>query len=170
MPPSIVYHYCSLETFFNIISNSTIRMSNISKSNDSEELTYILSKYRYWLSQWLNPYNDRLADAYKLRDNFVDNAFDYRLNELSTTFYISCFSEKNDLLSQWRGYANDACGVSIGISTDTFNSLFSSTKEYYNFAKVKYENGDLDLLILDYIHKKLTKNGVAIRNKILFYL
>ena len=40
--PKTVYHYCSLETFFAIFSNSTIRLSNISKSNDSEEITYLL--------------------------------------------------------------------------------------------------------------------------------
>ncbi|GHU76945.1 hypothetical protein FACS1894188_10290 [Clostridia bacterium] len=26
--PNIVYHYCSIETFFNIISNKTFRLSN----------------------------------------------------------------------------------------------------------------------------------------------
>jgi hypothetical protein len=29
-----VYHYCSLETFLNIINNKTIRLSDINKSND----------------------------------------------------------------------------------------------------------------------------------------
>lgn len=105
-PSGIVYHYCSLETFYNIMSNYTIRMSNISKTNDTEEMTYIISQNRYWISQLLNEYNNRLEDTYKLRDNFVDNAFDYRLNELSTTFYIACFSQKSDLLSQWRRYTN----------------------------------------------------------------
>lgn len=29
-----VYHYCSLETFLNILKNKTIRLSDINKSND----------------------------------------------------------------------------------------------------------------------------------------
>lgn len=42
-----VYHYCSLDTFFAIFSNSTIRLSNISKSNDTEEITYLFPKIIY---------------------------------------------------------------------------------------------------------------------------
>lgn len=40
--PHTVYHYCSIETLFHIITNSTIRLSNIAKSNDAEEITYIV--------------------------------------------------------------------------------------------------------------------------------
>lgn len=45
--PELVYHYCSLETFYAIIQNSTIRMTNISKSNDSKEIKYILPRMAY---------------------------------------------------------------------------------------------------------------------------
>lgn len=40
--PDIVYHYCSLDTFYKIISNATIRLSNVIKTNDREEMVYIL--------------------------------------------------------------------------------------------------------------------------------
>ena len=40
MGSNIVYHYCSLDTFNLIISNKTLRVSDIRKSNDSEELLW----------------------------------------------------------------------------------------------------------------------------------
>ena len=39
--PKTIYHYCSLETFNSIITNKTLRLSDITKSNDSKELIYI---------------------------------------------------------------------------------------------------------------------------------
>lgn len=33
----ILYHYCSVETFFNIIKNSCLWLSDIEKSNDYQE-------------------------------------------------------------------------------------------------------------------------------------
>ena len=33
----IVYHYCSVDTFFNIIRNSSMWLSDIAKSNDYQE-------------------------------------------------------------------------------------------------------------------------------------
>lgn len=32
-----LYHYCSVETFFNIIKNASLWLSDIEKSNDYEE-------------------------------------------------------------------------------------------------------------------------------------
>ena len=34
----LLYHYCSVETFFKIITNQTLRLTNIQYMNDSEEL------------------------------------------------------------------------------------------------------------------------------------
>ncbi len=33
----VVYHYCCVDTFFNIIKNSSIWLSDIAKSNDYQE-------------------------------------------------------------------------------------------------------------------------------------
>lgn len=38
----IIYHYCSLETFVQIIKNKTIRLSDLNKTND----------YAGWLDDW----------------------------------------------------------------------------------------------------------------------
>ena len=35
--PEMVYHYCSVETFYHIVNNRTLRLSDIEKSNDFME-------------------------------------------------------------------------------------------------------------------------------------
>lgn len=54
-----------------------------------------------------------------------------------------CLSEKGDLLSQWRGYASDAAGFSIGFSKEYLDLLSSKHKENIayglNLKKVEYE-------------------------------
>ena len=77
---------------------------------------------------------------------------------MSLNFYVLCFSEEPDLLSQWRGYANDACGVSIGFSTDSFYPLARSIRSNYNFSQVKYLLDDLYDQIKNYVIEKVEKN------------
>ena len=78
--PNIVYHYCSLDTFFAIFSNSTIRLSDISKSNDSEEITYLLPKMRKFCVDLFNYHNDSFPSEYKLQSNFINDVFDSKFN------------------------------------------------------------------------------------------
>lgn len=53
-------------------------------------------------------------------------------------------TEEPDLLSQWREYANDACGVSIGFSTNSFYPLAHSIRSSYNFSQVRYSLDDFN--------------------------
>lgn len=54
-----------------------------------------------------------------------------------------CLSEDGDLLSQWRGFAADATGVSIGFSTEYLTWLskesMSPDRSGFNLQKVEYE-------------------------------
>lgn len=156
--PKIVYHYCNLDTFFAILSNSTIRLSNISKSNDAEEITYLLPKIKIFCQKLFNQYNERLDTEYRFNPDFIEKLFDTKFNELSLNFYVICFSEEADLLSQWRGYANDACGVSLGFSTDSLYPLAKSIRSNYNFSQVRYSLDDLYEQILQYTKEDLEKN------------
>ena len=108
--PELLYHYCSVETFFQIIKNQTLRLTNIQYMNDSEELHYGLDLLE-------KPDEELLLDkAY--RD-------DIRI-------YAMCFCEEGDLLSQWRGYGDNAEGLSIGFD-------FSILKDEKDLRIPKYD-------------------------------
>lgn len=151
----MVYHYCSLDTFYKIISNSTIRLSNVIKTNDREEMIYILPLIIEVGELCLSEYNSRLSDEYKLKPDFVKQLFEYTFNELSINCYVVCFSAEGDLLSQWRGYANDACGVSIGFDTNCFFPLAKSIRSNYDFSQVYYSPDKLVTQMKKYFEKHI---------------
>lgn len=111
------YYYCSLETFLSILKNRKIYLSDPLKMNDKLEI-------KWYLKKLIDKTNDKFKsffEALKLRSG-LDFSIDDLLNILDSkgqrSVYISCFSKKPDLLSQWRAYADDGNGVSIGFDLD----------------------------------------------------
>lgn len=100
----ILYHYCSTESFKKIINNHTLRFADITKTNDSEELLFITEFYK-----------QSLGYASESKWNSERYLFTESLKERS--FYAFCVSDKEDDLSQWRGYAPNG-GFAIGFDED----------------------------------------------------
>lgn len=98
--PQILYHYCSVETFYNIITNKTLWLTDSFSTNDYMENSWINKIISDILPNYINDGN---------RQQF-DNIFkQYEVNNYIP--FITCFSEDGDTLSQWRAYANDGSGV-----------------------------------------------------------
>ena len=102
---STIYHYCDINSFFNIIKSKKIWLSAANNLNDHQEI--------YW---FINKLKNRLLNE-KINKNLLENFFE--AIELSSYVpYICSFSKCGDLLSQWRAYANDGTGVAIGFNYD----------------------------------------------------
>jgi len=115
--PDILYHYCSLDTFTEIIKNKTIRLSNIFKMNDYSEVIHVLELLPYVLKEEYK--KSPFPFKYKGRENA--EAFDEivsdinkEINTVKYVSYIACFSDKDDDLGQWRAYGDDGKGIAIG--------------------------------------------------------
>ena len=130
--PEVLYHYCSVHTFYNIIRNCSIWLSDISKSNDSLELKWIKGRCSYYL---LRSWIDYAKEVQKLdQHGTIDfEEFDRLhkiVNELikneTEKCWVFCLSEKQDDLGQWRGYADDGYGISIGFNTSFFQHTTDS--------------------------------------------
>lgn len=137
-PPRVLYHYCSLSTFKNILDNKSIWLSDIRKSNDSLELRWIMGQCQYYmLEAWTNyvkVVQDERGTEIVTLDHF--NQFEQLYNlardydaEDDTKNWVFCLSEKPDDLGQWRGYADDGQGMVIG-----FNSAFLKKIRYIGDA------------------------------------
>ena len=127
--PKTLYHYCSLQTFKSIIENKSIWLSDIRKSNDSKELEWIKGKSEYYLLKtWVDYLNSMdneqrfqkvSSDDFKRVDELKELISNF--NDIKT--WAFCLSEKKDDLSQWRGYADDGTGISIGFNGKYFKAL-----------------------------------------------
>lgn len=142
----VLYHYCSLETFLSIIGNETIRASDCSKTNDTEETRWIatmvgniflnkVKESKVFCSKY-SITEEKLEYIARLISSVIDATFYQNRRQMTT--YVTCFSGKGDLLSQWRGYANDAKGISIGFNKDILQT-FDTGSYNYHFKKVIYE-------------------------------
>ncbi|GGD36233.1 hypothetical protein GCM10012288_07800 [Malaciobacter pacificus] len=122
----IIYHYCNVESFRAIIQNKTLWLSSVYNLNDYKEIHWIKEKV-----------------LKKIEKNTTKNSFDKYsafekiYNQKLPNVYIASFSQGNDLLSQWRAYANDGHGVAIGFNTDYFkeNRLITTSVVLYDESK-----------------------------------
>jgi len=112
MALDILYHYCSNESFYLIVSSKSIHMSSLSLSNDKKEGKLVTEVFMSIVNENDNNniYKRQLKDKLLALEQIVDGVG-------------FCLSEEGDLLSQWRGYADDASGVSIGFSRKNLNLI-----------------------------------------------
>jgi len=102
---STLYHYCSNVVFCSIIEEATIWFSALSLSNDSME------------GRLVGELLIEIARADQTEESKVGylQAIQEALLDYSPGFGF-CLSKRGDILSQWRGYADDGKGVSIGFN------------------------------------------------------
>lgn len=114
----LLYHYCDAVAFESIIRTNKLWLAPFRHSNDSEEG---IRAERMLV---------RLASKYGLGDDEVAE-FREELDSLSKVYdcYGLCLSRRGDLLSQWRGYAADGTGFSIGFRPTALQALPHFTAE-----------------------------------------
>lgn len=120
----IIYHYCRMESFFNIIKGKSIWLSDALKTNDFLELKWILEVLNF-------PNISTDLESFKLEYEYWVRTF-YRP-------HIACFSTEGDVLSQWRGYANDGKGVAIGFNRNYFESISNPENKETKLIDVVYD-------------------------------
>lgn len=141
----MLYHYCDNKKMANIIAGHTLRMSDITKSNDYEEIqlfypyiiTAIEKEYK------LNPFpldykGEKNYEAMKKLLHVTDKYINIEFDVGEMTSFVVCFCEEGDMLSQWRGYADDGKGGAIGFSLEELEKYCNLYKGIFTLAKVKY--------------------------------
>ncbi|WP_113886449.1 DUF2971 domain-containing protein [Clostridium butyricum] len=153
---NLVYHYCSMQSFYNIFNSKELWLSDILEMNDGDEMILLLEGFKEIILQEYkkNPFkiqteekvNNKIIelsqeDVYNKIELFYDKyIYDFTHGGfLKQCAFIACFSRKNDLLSQWCMYANDAKGVAISFNVD-YLQRYSHENKNFDFIKVKYIN------------------------------
>ena len=149
----IVYHYCTLQGFLGIIQNASLWVSDISKSNDGLECIYGRNQIRDRIEQEIKSDAEAMY-AWKTGYGMNDDLFDSMLT------YVACFSEKEDCLSQWRGYADDGKGMAIGFNKKILEQLFQFKRHNLKFAKAIYDKNKQERYIEKLVKENLRKMEV----------
>jgi len=106
--PKTLYHYTSLEALQSIVKSKKLRASNIRFLNDMSETLIFRQDVLEVLRQRANG-GERAQALAELIDHIESRPLQ--------SLFVASFSEKGDLLSQWRAYCPPGLGVSIGFNS-----------------------------------------------------
>jgi len=128
--PKILYHYTTQRGFVGIVNSKSIWATNITYLNDSTEFTYAFD-----VAKRIINYLDKAH--YKYAKDLIKLVDDVRLRNIHANHFVCSFTEKGDLLSQWRGYCPDGNGYSLGFSFENLRKL--SEKQGFEIIKCVYD-------------------------------
>lgn len=131
----IIFHYTTLEGFVGILKNRGFRLSNPRFLNDAEEVLNGV-KLATQLIALLLP-----KKRYKQFKNVLSKTHEKLLEQKFNKYYVASFSLDGDSLAQWRAYAANGAGISIGFDTGKKTKFphFSCLPDYY-LTKVIYDD------------------------------
>jgi Protein of unknown function (DUF2971) len=131
-----LYHYCSNTAFQSIMTTRKLRLSLLTMSNDSNE-----GQHAVEVAQRLLP------PDFEHRNSAIEQFKFIMAGILAIGF---CLSADGDILSQWRGYADDARGVAIGFDSEALEQAtaeFSRNQLITRLAPVAYGQEFLEMMI-----------------------
>jgi hypothetical protein len=111
-------HYTSLEGALGIIDGGDLWLTNTRFSNDDEEMNY-----GHRLVDTVLDELEGTASADTARLDFLRRVRMQMKTSRNDQVYICCFCETDNLLSQWRGYADNGGGVSIEFDANGFGAV-----------------------------------------------
>lgn len=168
----IIYHYCSLDTFVQIVKNKTIRLSDLDKTNDFMEKRWGVELLQEALKRELenNSISMNLQEDYWYSDtahNHIEQLNNDINNYLKHQTLIACFSLEADQLSQWRAYGQDGEGIAVGFDYNYLIRLLKGQDKIL-IDKVVYRKNDQEKLIrkkmfipaIEYMHNMYKRDEV----------
>ena len=124
IPGQELFHYTSMEGLKGVVAGKTLWATNIEFLNDTTE-------FRHGEKVVQAVVKTRKRSANGDRNEFFDQLENYpSIFEAEDVFLVS-LSEAGDLLSQWRGYAPNGGGYSIGFDSEMLAHVGQATDQMH---------------------------------------
>jgi hypothetical protein len=131
--PKTLYHYTNSAGLFGMLKEGRIWLTDSRFLNDKTEGLHFVSLVKGMVAKLLSGEKDGVLVS------FYESILE-RIDSLDTyNAYIFSLSTRRDDLSQWRGYANEGSGFTIGFSGMDLHGRADDKDTPLNFAKVVYE-------------------------------
>ncbi|MGB3752205.1 MAG: DUF2971 domain-containing protein [Arcobacteraceae bacterium] len=138
MEQNLLYHYTNIHACYSILQKKSIWMTDCRFLNDTKELTESIKLF-------IRPFNEE-------EKKILNNTFIY--NSFNRSYCIFSLSKEYNVLSQWRAYANDARGVTLGFNKNVLgklgfslvNCIYEEHEEVINSMRKKHFNNIKDIL------------------------
>ena len=124
----ILWHYCSPETFKLILANKTIRLSDVTKCLDKQELKYAKRKFTSLLNNDITPITETFPeDSRKFSEAISAKIIVSKLSS-SHICWVFCISESDEIERHWFFHGDKGKGLSIGFSLEHLTNNVSKIK------------------------------------------
>ncbi len=132
---TLLWHYTTGQGLISILESGTLYSTQVSCLSDSSEIRYASALFKHALTNLLPAYADDelvkkfIADYIKLVEEEPEHP-----NHAPSPFFVTCFSEMEDDLSQWRSYSGGENGYALGFRAA---GLFGAPNSW--LVRVNYE-------------------------------
>jgi hypothetical protein len=132
-PSDILWHYTSAAGIIGIIESKCLHATSLHCLNDNKEYEHALDIAGHLADQVLKRLpDDRFSETLSSRLSFISSQKNF-------PYYFSCcFTEKENDLSQWRGYANGEGGFAIGFKRQALLDWSGKNRAWW--ARCIYDN------------------------------
>ncbi len=121
-PDQRFYHYTDLNALNNIVSNHDIWLTNSRYSNDRDEVLHGYRVAKEVVEKRLRS-EKRKRPKDETRMEYIEAVSALIEEPAPEGFYVCCFCEEDNLLSQWRSYGANGTGVSLGFDPQSFEAI-----------------------------------------------
>ena len=129
----VVYHYTDAFGLEGILRSGKIRATDYRFLNDRSEFKHGIENAKSLCGKLAKGTKDqRLRNFLHLTEHFLG------VPDEQNRSFVASFSERRDDLSQWRGYANEGQGYTLGFDADWFTTKCLHDDCEFAFAKVSY--------------------------------
>ena len=148
-----LYHYTTIEGLKGILKKRSIWLTHISTLNDPTELKYGKKLILEIISDEMNKQSEDIINSFFKQLILHINTFD----DLFYEVYVACFCESDNLLSQWRAYANRGGGYNLGFK-------FTSDTKFYHYDDFENESYVIlrKILYNPSVQKEYVKNYISL--------
>lgn len=108
-PSNKLYHYTSIDSLLGIVKDKALWATEIKYLNDSQEFRYFAELMRERALVYDASDNEAEIDAANQLRSWISDWF-----VGGALVFTTSFTEKGNVLSQWRGYCEHGKGVSLG--------------------------------------------------------
>jgi hypothetical protein len=138
-----------------ILESTRLWATNYRFLNDASELAYGAALFDSIVQERLQSTENDVVSEFMRRTRQTANAFDGMFD-----CYIACFCERDDLLNQWRVYADSGGGYALGLRAKEIGRRWGQLQPTQDFVLRK-------VIYCEYIQRKLISEVLDITSIIL---
>lgn len=135
-PPHTLFHYTNSGGMRGILDSSRLWATDYRFLNDASEVSYAMKMFTEVVEERLTKSTNEINSEFLRRTLRTVNLFDGMFD-----CYVTCFCERDDLLNQWRVYADAGGGYALGFNAKQIGLRVGKLKPAQDFMlrKVVYE-------------------------------